>query len=135
LCGGAGDDFLSGNENKDLIDGCEGNDTIYGGEDNDTLLGCVGDDFLSGDLGNDSLIGGLGKDTFVLRFLSGFDIISDFVRGQDFIGLSGGLSFNQLEISQNNNSALIKLTGSGEVIASLTGVNASLIAVNDFRIV
>jgi Ca2+-binding RTX toxin-like protein len=135
LCGGAGDDFLSGNENKDLIDGCEGNDTIYGGEDNDTLLGCVGDDFLSGDLGNDSLIGGLGKDTFVLGVVSGFDIISDFVKGQDFIGLSGGLSFNQLEISQNNNSALIKLKGSGEVIASLTGVNASLIAVNDFRIV
>jgi Ca2+-binding RTX toxin-like protein len=135
LCGGAGDDFLSGNDNKDLIDGCEGNDTIYGGEDNDTLLGCVGDDFLSGDLGNDSLIGGLGKDTFVLGVVSGFDIISDFVKGQDFIGLWGGLSFNQLEISQNNNSALIKLKGSGEVIASLTGVNASLIAVNDFRIV
>jgi Ca2+-binding RTX toxin-like protein len=135
LCGGAGDDFLSGNENKDLIDGCEGNDTIYGGEDNDTLLGCVGDDFLSGELGDDSLIGGLGNDTFVLGVGSGFDIISDFVKGEDFIGLSGGLSFDQLEISQNNNSALIKLKGSPEVIASLSGVNASLIDVNDFRIV
>jgi len=135
LCGGAGDDFLSGNENNDLIDGCEGNDTIYGGEENDTLLGCVGDDFLSGELGNDSLIGGLGNDTFVLGVVSGFDIISDFVQGQDFIGLSGGLSFDQLDISQDNNSALIKLKGSPEVIASLTGVNASLIAVNDFRIV
>jgi Ca2+-binding RTX toxin-like protein len=133
LCGGAGDDVLNGNENNDLIDGCEGNDTIYGGEDNDTLLGCVGDDFLSGGLGNDSLIGGLGNDTFVLGVNRGFDIISDFVKGQDFIGLSRGLSFNQLEISQDNNSALIKLKGSGEVIASLTGVNASLIAVNDFR--
>ncbi|MEG4361890.1 choice-of-anchor D domain-containing protein, partial [Microcoleus sp. C2C3] len=135
LCGGAGDDFLSGNENKDLIDGCEGNDTIYGGEDNDTLLGCVGDDFLSGELGNDSLIGGLGSDTFVLGVVTGFDTISDFAKGQDFIGLSGGLSFDQLDISQDNNSALIKLKGSGEVIASLTGVNASLIAVSDFRIV
>ena len=135
LCGGAGDDFLNGQENKDLIDGCEGNDTIYGGEDNDTLLGCVGDDFLSGELGDDSLIGGLGNDTFVLVAVSGFDIISDFVKGEDFIGLSGGLSFDQLEISQNNNSALIKLTGSPEVIASLTVVNASLIDVNDFRIV
>jgi len=133
LCGGAGDDVLNGNENNDLIDGCEGNDTIYGGEDNDTLLGCVGDDFLSGGLGNDSLIGGLGNDTFVLGVNRGFDIISDFVKGQDFIGLSRGLSFNRLEISQDNNSALIKLKGSGEVIASLTGVNASLIAVNDFR--
>jgi len=133
LCGGAGDDLLGGNENNDLIDGCEGNDTIFGGEDNDTLLGCVGDDILWGGLGNDSLIGGLGNDTFVLGVNRGFDIISDFVKGQDFIGLWWGLSFNQLEISQNNNSALIKLKGSGEVIASLTGVNASLIAVNDFR--
>jgi len=90
---------------------------------------------LSGDLGDDGLIGGLGKDTFVLGVDRGFDIISDFVKGQDFIGLSGGLSFNQLEISQNNNRALIRLKGSGEVIASLTGVNASLIAVNDFRVV
>ena len=88
-----------------------------------------------GELGNDSLIGGLGNDTFVLGVVSGFDIISDFVQGQDFIGLSGGLSFDQLEVSQSNDSALIKLQGSGEVIASLTGVNASLITVNDFQIV
>jgi len=133
LCGGAGDDWLGGNENNDLIDGCEGNDTIFGNEDNDTLLGCVGDDVLWGGLGNDSLIGGLGTDIFVLGANRGFDIISDFVEGQDFIGLWWGVSFNQLEITQNNNSALIKLKDSGEVIASLTGVNASLIAVNDFR--
>jgi Domain of unknown function (DUF4347)/Bacterial Ig-like domain/RTX calcium-binding nonapeptide repeat (4 copies) len=135
LCGGVGDDFLSANENQDLIDGSEGNDTIYGGEDNDTLLGCVGDDLLWGDLGNDSLIGGLGNDTFVLGMNRGFDSVSDFVKGQDFIGLSGGLSFDRLEISQDNNNALIKFKGSGEVFASLTRVNANSIGVNDFRVV
>ncbi|WP_442921660.1 FG-GAP-like repeat-containing protein [Microcoleus sp. Aus8_D2] len=135
LCGGAGDDFLSGNENQDLIDGSAGNDTIYGGEESDTLLGCEGDDFLSGDLGNDSLIGGLGNDTFVLDSRQGFDIIADFLKGQDSIGLTGKLSFNQLQISQKNNNTMIKIKGSEKVFASLNGVNASLIGVNDFRIV
>ena len=135
LCGGAGNDLVYGGQGNDLIDGSQGNDSIYGDLGNDTLLGCEGDDILFGGLGNDSLIGGLGNDTFVIGFNQGFDIISDFVKGQDIIGLSGGLTFNQLEISQNNNNALIKVKGNGDVIASLTGVNASLIGVNDFRTV
>jgi len=49
------------------------------------------------------------------------------------LGLSRGLSFNQLEISQSNNNTLIKVNGIA--IASLIGVNASLIGVNDFRTV
>ena len=112
-----------------------GNDSIYGDLGNDTLLGCEGNDILFGGLGNDSLIGGLGNDIFVIGFNQGFDIVSDFVKGQDFIGLSGGVSFNQLEITQNNNNALIKFKGSAEVIASLTVVNATSIGVNDFRVV
>ncbi|MEG4993174.1 CARDB domain-containing protein [Microcoleus sp. B4-D1] len=133
LCGDAGNDLLCGNENNDLIDGGAGNDTIYGGENSDTLLGCTGSDLLFGDLGDDSLIGGLGNDTFAIGNNLGIDIISDFVKGEDVLGLSRGLSFNQLEISQSNNSALIKVNGIA--IASLTGVNASLIDVNDFRTV
>jgi len=124
-----------GGQGNDLIDGCKGNDSIYGDLGNDTLLGCEGNDILFGGLGNNSLSGGLGNDTFVLGFNQGFDIVSDFVTGQDLIELWGGLSFDQLEISQNNNNALIKFKGSGEVFASLTGVNATLIGVSDFRIV
>ncbi|MEG4345000.1 choice-of-anchor D domain-containing protein, partial [Microcoleus sp. A003_D6] len=135
FCGGAGDDLVYAGQGNDLIDGSLGNDSIYGDLGNDTLLGCEGNDILFGGLGNDSLIGGLGNDTFVIGFNQGFDIVSDFVKGQDFIGLSGGLSFDQLEISQDNNSALIKLKGSGELVASLSGVTATLIGVSDFRIV
>ena len=131
LCGGAGDDFLSGNENNDLIDGSAGNDTIYGGEDNDTLLGCEGDDFLSGDLGNDSLIGGLGNDTFVLGSSQGFDIIADFTLNQDAIALKGGLTFNQLSITQDSQDALIKNALTGELLGVLSGVSAiALTSVN-----
>jgi Ca2+-binding RTX toxin-like protein len=90
---------------------------------------------LSENLGNDSLIGGLGNDTFVIGVDRGFDVVSDFVKGQDLIGLSGGLSFELLEITQNNSNALIKVKGSGEVFASLSGVSATSIGVNDFRVV
>jgi len=44
------------------------------------------------------LIGGSGNDIFVLKSGQGFDIIADFTVGQDLMGLSGGLSFGQLEI-------------------------------------
>ncbi len=131
LSGDAGNDLVYGGQGNDLIDGGKGNDSIYGDKGNDTLLGCEGNDILFGGLGNDSLIGGLGNDIFVVGNSLGLDIISDFVKGQDVLGLSGGLSFNQLEISQSNNNALIKVNGIA--IASLTGVNASLIGVNDFR--
>ena len=84
-----------------------------------------------GGLGNDSLIGGIGNDTFVVGNNLGLDIISDFVKGADVLGLSGGLSFNQLKISQSNNNTLIEVNGIA--IVSLIGVNASQIGVNDFR--
>ncbi|MCW6050765.1 DUF4347 domain-containing protein [Lyngbya sp. CCAP 1446/10] len=135
LCGGELDNVIYGGQGNDLIDGGKGNDSIYGDFGNDTLLGCEGDDILFGGSGNNSLVGGLGNDTFVLNSSQGFDLIADFVNGKDSLELSGGLSFNQLEITQNNNSALIKLKGSGELVASLTGVTASLIGVNDFRVI
>ncbi len=133
LSGDGGDDLIYAGQGNDLIDGGKGNDSIYGDQGNDTLLGSEGNDILFGGLGNDSLIGGLGNDIFVVGNSLGLDIISDFVKGQDVLGLSGGLSFNQLEISQSNNNALIKVNGIA--IASLTGVNASLIGANDFRTV
>ena len=124
--------MLGGNGNQDLICGSEGNDTIYGGKENDTLVGCAGNDFLSGDLGDDSLIGGLGNDIFVLSPDSGFDIIADFTRGQDAIGLTGGLTFNQLAITQEDRGALIKNILTGESLGVLSGVSASTITSVNF---
>lgn len=77
--------------------------------------------------------GGIGNDTFAISSNLGLDIICDFVKGEDVLGLSRGLSFNQLEISQSNNNSLIKVDGIA--IAPLIGVNASLIGVNDIRTV
>jgi len=135
ICGGESNDLISGNEQADILGGCEGNDTIYGGEDNDTLLGGKGDDIIYGGLGNDSLIGGSGNDIFVLKAGQGFDIIADFTVGQDLMGLSGGLSFGQLAITQNTQGTLIKNVLTGEELGVMIGVSANSITSANFRLI
>jgi Ca2+-binding RTX toxin-like protein len=114
---------LRGNENNDLLDGCEGNDTLLGGKENDTIFGGVGDDFLSGDSGDDFLIGGSGGDRFLLSADSGMDIIRDFEPGKDAIVLSKGLTSSELSITQANNDSLIRLTATGQILATLNNVS------------
>jgi Calx-beta domain/RTX calcium-binding nonapeptide repeat (4 copies) len=123
VCGGSGNDYLRGNENNDLLDGCEGNDTLLGGKENDTIFGGVGDDFLSGDSGDDFLIGGSGGDRFLLSADSGMDIIRDFEPGKDAIVLSKGLTSSELSITQANNDSLIRLTATGQILATLSNVS------------
>ena len=76
-----------------------------------------------------------GNDIFVLQADRGFDIIADFTVGQDFIGLSGGLSFSQLAISQNTQGTLIKNLLTGEQLAMMIGVNANAITAVNFRLI
>jgi uncharacterized repeat protein (TIGR01451 family) len=130
LIGSEGDDILNGNQGNDTVCGGEGNDLVRGGQNNDSLCGCAGDDTIFGDLGNDTLCGGEGNDIFGLRSNSGFDIIKDFTIGKDLLGLTGGLSFTQLTIAQQGQDTLIRITATNEILASLTGVTASLITAN-----
>ncbi|MEG3882632.1 SdrD B-like domain-containing protein, partial [Microcoleus sp. herbarium19] len=134
ICGGSGDDLLFGNEGQDTVNGDAGNDTVYGGKDEDSLLGGAGDDFLFGDEGNDTLIGGTGNDRFILGLDLGSETILDFQGGLDSIGLIGGLNFSQLSITAENSSTLIRVTGSGQLLATLGNVPANLIAATDFTI-
>jgi VCBS repeat-containing protein len=72
LYGGAGADWLFGNEGDDFIDGGADNDVAFGEEGADTLLGGEGKDVLVGDSavetlaealhGNDFIDGGAGDD-------------------------------------------------------------------------
>jgi hypothetical protein len=48
------------------------------------------------------------------------------------IQLINGLTFGQLSISPGTNGTLIRLASSGEVLASLTGVDPNLIGSEDF---
>jgi hypothetical protein len=63
---------------------------------------------------------------------TGTDTILDFQSGQDLLVLSGGLNFGALAIAPVANGASISIANSGEVLAILTGIQASNIGVANF---
>ncbi len=65
LFGGAGNDFITGNDDDDTLYGGTGNDVLDGGIDDDTIYGDEGEDTIIGGQGTDELFGGLGSDTFL----------------------------------------------------------------------
>jgi Tol biopolymer transport system component len=132
LTGTSGNDIINGSEGDDLLTGLRANDVLNGGDGNDILTGGKGSDYLNGGLGNDNLVGGADNDVFVLGARLGVDTISDFTYFQDTIQLINGLTFGQLSISPGTNGTLITLASSGEVLASLTGVDRNLIGSEDF---
>ena len=89
-------------------------------------------DVLYGNKGNDTLIGGSGTDYFVIEAGFGSDEILDFTNGTDFIGLAGGLTFADLSITGSNGNTLI--SSNNELLATLTGVDVSLINSADFTV-
>jgi archaellum component FlaF (FlaF/FlaG flagellin family) len=132
LTGTSGSDIINGAEGDDVLTGLRASDVLNGGDGNDILSGGKGSDTLNGGLGNDALEGSAGKDVFVLGAGLGVDTISDFGNRQDTIQLINGLTFGQLSISPGTNGTLIRLAGSGEVLASLTGVDPYFIGSEDF---
>ncbi len=138
--GTAGNDYILGGNGKDSLNGRNGNDTLLGGNGNDILVGGNGKDILDGGNGNDTLSGGFGKDTltggngkdkFVLAATQGTDQITDFSKGIDLIGLSGGLSFGQLSFSGHK----IIVTATDEILATLNGINTTTLTAANFTIV
>ncbi|HEY9865393.1 MAG TPA: hypothetical protein V6D21_14560 [Candidatus Obscuribacterales bacterium] len=102
LTGMGGNDTFQGLKGNDLLQGQGGDDLLFGGQGNDTLLGGEGNDQLSGDQGQDLLTGNSGSDIFILPVsaavnnMNTVDIITDFIVGEDKIGLTEG--FNQSNI-------------------------------------
>ena len=129
--GGSGDDLAYGNEGQDTLNGDDGSDTLYGGKDNDILNGGGGDDWLFGDGGDDTLIGGIGSDRFVLSANSGIDTVLNFEVGIDKFALAGGLSFQQLQITQIANGISLQVAGTNQVLATVLGANNQITA-SDF---
>jgi len=132
LTGTPSSDNINGFDGDDALTGRQGNDILNGGGGSDNLSGGKGFDTLNGGLGNDNLVGGAGNDLFVLGAGLGVDTISDFTYFQDTIQLINGLTFGQLSISPGTNGTLIRVASSGEVLASLTGIDANLLGSEDF---
>lgn len=87
--GNQGNDYLDGGSEADVVGGGQGDDTLLGGTGADTLTGGYGIDWLDGGTENDVLTGGAGNDTFWFGPGYGFDTITDFENGTDYLNLSG----------------------------------------------
>ncbi|WP_245876225.1 calcium-binding protein, partial [Tychonema bourrellyi] len=129
--GGAGNDLIYGNEGEDELNGEAGNDTLYGGKDNDILFGGEGDDILFGGSGDNTLSGGVGSDQFILG-ANGLNTILNFEVGIDKLVLTGGLTFQQLQFTSTQNGTLLRVVGTGQVLANLVG-GIGAIGPNDVR--
>ena len=150
ISAGDGDDQIFAAEGNNIIDAGAGNDIIYagagydfitGGTGNDLIFAGDGDNIINGGAGNDIINSGSGKDLFVLGLGEGTDTITNFQVGHDLIGLSGGLTFEQLSINQgigsNSNEffTLISDTNSDSVLASLSWTLADSINSSSFTII
>lgn len=141
LLGGAGADTLQGGDNADGVNGNRGDDVIFGaggndflrgGRGNDIVNGEDGDDLVIGDFGNDTLTGGEGQDVFFLRYEEAlgsptFDLITDFQRTIDFIGLSTNLRESDIvlesKVQPSGGSAVdIKVAATGTLLGTVLGV-------------
>ncbi|MBE9169806.1 hypothetical protein IQ238_20515 [Pleurocapsales cyanobacterium LEGE 06147] len=95
-----------------------------------------GNDTLIGGGGNNILTGGSDRNLFVLAPGEGIDTITDFSVAPDRIGLSNGLTWEQLTIVRgtglNANNSLITIIDSAEILAVLAGVPAEAIAPSNF---
>jgi RTX toxins and related Ca2+-binding proteins len=105
---------------------------LRGGRGNDIVNGEDGDDLVIGDFGNDTLTGGAGQDVFFLRYEEAlgsptFDLITDFQRTIDFIGLSTNLRESDVilesKVQPSGGSAVdIKVAATGTLLGTVLGV-------------
>jgi Ca2+-binding RTX toxin-like protein len=139
IFGTAGRDQLRGTANADRIEGLGGNDQIVGLAGNDLLVGGAGADQMVAGEGNDRLVAGTGnnrltgnqgRDLFVLEKGAGRNLVTDFKNGQDRLGLSHGLSFRRLVISQQGKNTLIR--SGNDLLAILNNVRENQITAADF---
>lgn len=134
IFGDNGDDVVNGNKGRDIVLGGDGGDIVRGGQDNDLLLGGQDNDTLIGDFGQDLLVGGEDDDLFVLRTGAsgsdslGADLLLDFNPTDDDIGLTQGVTFNNL-VFQEISLTLAEVTvlavfGTGDA-ATLSGITTA----------
>ena len=144
ILGGEGNDHIEGKEGADDLFGEEGNDTVeggagadrlFGGEGDDTLDGGTENDFLHGGEGDDELRGGNGADVFAFGAECGYDTVVDFADGEDRIDLSalaGIAGFDDLQIANYANTAVIDLTSHGGGTIRLEDTAADNLDAEDF---
>jgi Ca2+-binding RTX toxin-like protein len=139
LIGNRGNDYLDGGDGGDVLRGGAGSDTIYANVGNDIIFGGGGDDILYGGTGNSTLSGGRGSDLFALTAGEGVSTIINFDINVDLLGLTDGLTFEQLAIAQGTSGdeffTQLSVASSGDLLATLSGVQADSITGSAFSVI
>lgn len=130
---GNGRDYVEGQAGNDTLNGGGGDDTLLGGYGKDVVKGGIGDDILDGGRHNDTLSGGAGNDIFVFNTGSplGNDVITDFVRGEDLLQMSG-VDYGDLSFAATGSGVRVEWTD-GSV--KLDDVTKASITASDFEFV
>jgi len=126
--GNLGDDLIAGGPDNDSLTGSLGNDLMFGGSGDDLLDGSAGDDTLIGGLGMDLLVGREGSDLFVLRTSTAVadkfqaDVLLSFDPGVDAIGLTAGLTEEDLILERMGTNTVISIARSNLVLGVVSVV-------------
>ena len=135
IYGGDGWDIIWGGTGWDTLSGDAGNDTIRGGAKGDLIGGGAGADTIYGDAGWDVIWGGIGNDTFVFEANWGRDTIKDFNTNGEILDISAlGITFDDLDILQVGNDAVVSINGDLSNDITLSNVAATTISQSDFLI-
>lgn len=144
----ASDRLIFAGDGNDLVDASIGNGSnrIYAGSGDDTLilgesdraLGAGGADrFFVTNGGNNTMTGGEGADQFwvaTAEIPEAANIITDFTRGEDVIGIAGlGIGYSDLTITSQGNDALISANNSD--LGIIQNVEANSLSESDFAFV
>jgi len=118
----SGDDIIFAGPGADNLTGGMGNDLLFGGRGNDLIQGGAGDDTISGESGQDILLGGPGRDIFVLSTetavvnRSQVDVLVDFQVGEDAIGLTDGLTSDDIILESLGTNTIITIADSNLIL-------------------
>lgn len=126
--GGVVNDTMYGYAGNDTITGYQGDDILYGGEGDDSLNGRNGNDYLDGGADDDTLNGHGDDDTYIFYAGGGLDSIIDTAGGTDQLWITGGLTINDISVSDygSDEAKLVINSGVDEIIINnLRNGNAS----------
>lgn len=130
LFGKKGDDIIGGGDGRDKVKGQAGNDILFGGEDKDRLQGGRGNDVLYGGGDSDRLTGNSGSDIFMLESGNGIDVVTDFGRGNDFLGVTGSSTVSDVSFAQVGRDTVVTLDGTQVMtLQNVSGIDQSRVVV------
>lgn len=120
----------------DIIYADASDDLIYAGAGNDLIYADEGNNIIDGGTGNNTIYSGSGYDLFVLNPGEGTNTIMNFENDKDLLLVTGGITFEQLSITQGSDGGelftQISVANSNDILANLNWVQADSITSSSF---